>query len=100
MLLVFAAFGCPPGKMTVSPLPGMPANPQLALLFQLALAPKPDQVHTAPWAGRETNRAPMNTMNSQMKRGDRLIFMEMAPVFHWPEIHGSLLRIGGILPGM
>ena len=48
ILLVLSRFGWPAGNTSVSPLAGIPANPQLALLFQLALAPPPpDQLSVA-----------------------------------------------------
>src|SRR6266404_7887434 len=48
MLLMFASRNAPPGKISVSPLAGIPAKPQFALSSQLAVAPlAPDQERTA-----------------------------------------------------
>src|ERR1043166_1869127 len=47
MLLVFDSRGWAAGNMSVSPVAGVPAKPQLPLSFQLPPLPPPDQLKVA-----------------------------------------------------
>ena len=62
MLFVFSRFGWLAEKITVSPLAGVPAKPQLALLFQLAFAPPPDQLNIAACMGTESRTTHIATI--------------------------------------
>src|ERR1035441_3917146 len=58
MLLVFTGLGCVAEKISVSPLPGVPAKPQFPLSLQLPVVPPPDQLKIAPSAGRASKPTP------------------------------------------
>jgi hypothetical protein len=68
MLFVLASRGWEAEKISVSPLAGVPAKPQLALSFQLpeVLLP-PDQLRVLPWTAVE-NR-PAHTATIPIKDG-------------------------------
>src|ERR1043166_2841914 len=94
MSLVFARRGCAGGKMSVSPLAGTPANPQLALSDQLAVVPDaPDQLKTAAslWLLTSNRAATINRAKRKLAEDAVNLYKNQRPMELFVCIEGSVV---------